>query len=150
MNNYRPNLDNERQDIAITDAGRRMADAHELARLAGGQGRWLAVRLDDGRAHGDGTIYDTQADAVRHVGTSFDELYGYVKIAPGPMPPAHATRLLELFSEFKRAGFRLTDPDGPAPILPTGPGTDRLLLPHQHTRLRGLARIMRRDGRYKR
>lgn len=142
-----PNLANERQDIVISDAGRRMSEAHELARLAGGEGRWLAIRLDDGRAHGDGTIYDTQADAVRHVGTTFDELYGYVTIAPGQMPPAHATRLLELWREFKRAGFRLSDPAGPSPILPTGPGTDRLLLPHQHARLRGLARIMRRNNR---
>lgn len=140
-----PNLPGERQDIVISDAGRRMSDAHDLARVAGGAGRWLAIRLDDGRAHGDGAIYDTQADAVRHVGAVFDELYGYCKIQPGPMPPAHATRLLELWREVTRAGFRLSDPDGPAPVLPTGPGTDRLLLPHQHARLRGLARIMRRQ-----
>lgn len=148
MSNFEPNLSTERQDIAISDAGRRMSEAHDLARMAGGQGRWLAIRLDDGRPHGNGAIYDTQEDAVRLVGMAFDELYGYIVIQPGPMPPAHATRMLELWREFKRAGFRLSDPNGPRPILPTGPGTDRLLLPHQHARLRGLARIMRRDGRY--
>lgn len=142
--NWTPNRSNERQDILITDAGRRMSEAVNLARLAGGRGRWLAIRIDDGHAHDNGQIYDTRRDAIRLVGNAFESLYSYVKIPPGPMPPAEATRWLQLHEELRRAGLRLSDPDGPTPMLPTGPGTDRLLLPHQHARLRGLARIMRR------
>lgn len=142
--NYIPNRDNERQDILITDAGRRVSEAVNLARVAGGAGRWIALRLDDGHAHDNGQIYDSRRDAIRMVGQAFESLYTYIKIPHGPMPPAEATRWLELNREFKRAGLSLSDPDGPSPMLPTGPGTDRLLMPHQHARLRGLARIMRR------
>lgn len=137
--NWTPNRDDERQDILITDAGRRMAEAHEVARLAGGHGRFLAVRLDDG--HCDGTIYDTRDDAIRHKG-GFRTLYAYLKVNVGPMPPAEATAWIDLHKRAVEAGMPLTAEMNP--ILPTGPGTDRLLLPHQHARLRGLARIMRR------
>lgn len=145
MNTYEPNRPDERQDILITDAGRRMADAHEVARVAGGHGRFIAVRLSDGWSNGD--VYDTRDDAVRHQ-SGFAELYAYVKVQPGPMPPAEATRWIDFHKRAADAGMPLTGML--TPILPTGPGTDRLLLPHQHTRLRGLARVMRRDGRYKR
>jgi hypothetical protein len=140
-----PNEPHERQDILITDAGRRMSDAHELARAAGGSGRFIAVRLHDGFC--DGTIYDERDDAVRHKG-AFRELYAYVRVQPGQMPPAEATAWIELHRRAAEAGMPLTAQM--RPVLPTGPGTDRLLLPHQHMRLRGLARVMRRDGKFRR
>jgi hypothetical protein len=143
VNNWAPNLDNERQDIVITDAGRRMSEAHEAARAAGGIGRFIAVRLSDG--HCDGDIYDTRDDAIR-LKSGFASLYAYVKIQPGQMPPGEATAWIALHQRAADAGMPLT---GPSPVLPTGPGTDRLLLPHQHARARGFARILRRDGKYR-
>jgi hypothetical protein len=140
-----PNRPHERQDIEITDAGRRMSDAHEMARVAGGVGRYIAVRLDDGYC--DHTVYDDRDDAIRAKG-AFRELYAYVKVHPGPMPPAEATAWIALHRRAADAGMPLTAQM--RPVLPTGPGTDRTLLPHEHMRLRGLARIMRRDGRFRR
>jgi hypothetical protein len=139
-----PNRDNERQDVQITDAGRRMAEAHNKARADGGQGRFIAVRISDGHTTGD--VYDTRDDAIRHTG-GFASLYAFCRINPGPMQPAEGTAWLALHRRAADAGMPLTGPT--TPILPTTPLTDRLLLPHQVHRLGGLARVMRgkRRGR---
>lgn len=52
---------------AADDRARRCSEAVTLALLGQGRGvvgKWLAVRLSDGRT--DGNIYDLKADAVRH------------------------------------------------------------------------------------
>lgn len=128
----------------VTDEGRRLSDAVTAARLLGGEGRWIAARLSDGGT--DGAVYDTRADAVRH--QLHETLCAYVKIPPGPMPPAEATAFLALNRRIYDAGYRLSDPDGgaPPPMPTTALGLSQALASTAH-RARGLARISRRGRR---
>lgn len=104
----------------VTDDGRRLSDAHEAARVAGGVSRWLAVRLSDGGT--DGQVYDERPDAVKYGG---DHCF-YVQVQPGPMPPADGSGLLELHRRAKAAGFDFTDP-AQTPMRPTsGPLPDTI------------------------
>lgn len=88
----------------VTDDGRRLADAHERARLEGGVGRWIAARLSDGGTAGE--VFDRRDQAVRHHSTD----HMYVQIQPGPMPPAEATALIAVHRRAREAGFDFTDP----------------------------------------
>lgn len=99
----------------ITSDGRRLSEAHEAARAAGGAGRWLAVRMSDGATTGD--VYDTRPDAVRHGG----DHHFPVKVNPGPMPAAEASGLIELHRRAAAQGVRWIDPDDcpTSPIMPT-------------------------------
>lgn len=129
----------------ISDEGRRLSDAVTVARLAGGEGRWIAARLSDGGT--DGEVYDTRADAVRH--QLHETLCAYVKIPPGVMPPAEATAFLALNRRIYDAGYRLSDPAGAAPPMPTtalGLAQALANAPAAH-RARGLAAVQRRGKR---
>lgn len=111
-----------------TTDGRRLADGHNVARMLGGVGRWLAVQLATGATGPTTEIYETRADAVRHGG----EHAFYIQVHPGHMPPAEATALLDLHRRAAAAGFDFTDPaqqplapmSGP---LPTQSAAGRLL-----------------------
>lgn len=98
----------------ITDEGRRVSDAHDLARSNDGVGRFLAIRLEDGRAEGDPIdIYDTRADLYRHWD---DPHHAPLCVNPTPMPPAEGTHWLEMQRRLAAAGFKMTDPGTPQPI----------------------------------
>lgn len=106
----------------ITDAGRRMSEAYRAAVASGGQGRWLAVKLADGRPVGVSEtrpdVFDTRADAVRHAP---EDAHAFVQIGPMAMPPAEATAWIDLHRRTWQAGFRFTDPGSPTPIPDLGP-----------------------------
>jgi hypothetical protein len=105
----------------ITDPGRRMSEDYALALSQGGVGRWLAFRLDTGKAigpKGRPDIFDTRADAVRHAP---EGAHAFVCIAPLPMPPAEATAWIELHRKTWAEGFRFTDPGATMPIPALGP-----------------------------
>lgn len=79
-------------------------------------GRWVAIRLSDGGS--DGNLYDRRAQAITH------QLHWsqccYVRIPPFGMmlTPREAESYLTLHRSMYDAGYRLQDPDQPAPIKP--------------------------------
>lgn len=101
---------------ALMDAGRRLAEAHNLALMCGGQGRWIAGRLSDGGT--DGKVYDTRPDAIR--AQLHETQCLYVCVIPTPMPPAEAAQLILITRNAYDAGFRITGPDDPRSIIPEG------------------------------
>lgn len=99
----------ERPDAEVTDAGRRLSEAVNIALLGqgpGAAGRWVAARLIDGVS--DGVLYDTKQDAVRH--QLHEQLCCYVMITPDGMSPKDATRYLQINRQLYDAGMRLSDP----------------------------------------
>ena len=97
-----------------SDEGRRLAEAHNIALLAGGVGRWIAVRLSDGGT--DGVIYDTRADAIRH--QLHERQCYYCQIQPGPMTPRSGTRVIKGMREIYASGkVDMAAPDGAAPCV---------------------------------
>ena len=100
----------------ITDQGRRLADAVSAARQQGGAGRWIGVTMAEGDWNGD--IYDTRADAARHL----DESRHAILMVPlMPMPPAEATAWIDLQRRVWEGGFRFTNPDAAEPVPDLGP-----------------------------
>lgn len=97
----------------VSDAGRHCSDAVNLASLVGGMGKWVAARLTDGKT--DGNVYDSKSDAIKHAIINLKLLHesqaAYIKIPPGGMPPAEATRFLEVVRKLYSSGMRITDPD---------------------------------------
>lgn len=89
---------------------RHAADAVNLHRSALGfaaVGKWVAVRLRDGKS--DGVLYDDKQAAVRH---QLDEhLCMYVRLSPAGVTPCAAESLLKTHRKLYAAGFRLADPD---------------------------------------
>lgn len=106
----------DRMDVPITDAGRRLAEAHDEARRRGAESCWIAVKLADGSWNND--IYDTRADACRH---NDDMHHALLQVQPIAMPPAEATHWLDLMRRINASGFKLTDPGQPAPIPAMAP-----------------------------
>lgn len=93
-----------------SDAARHASDAVNLHLSALGfeaVGKWVAIRLMDGRS--DGTLYDRKAEAIRH--QLFEKLCAYVRIPPGGMNPCQAESYLASHRKMYDAGFRLVDPD---------------------------------------
>lgn len=101
------------EQISHADAGRHCADAVNLALLLGGLGKWIAIRMSDGKS--DGNIYDTKADAIRHQLHEFQ--CAYIKIPPDGMQPEHGAGYLEVNRKLYDKGLRIADPDKEA-ILP--------------------------------
>jgi hypothetical protein len=97
----------------ITDAGRRFAEAHNIHRIAGAQGRFIAVRLSDGGT--DGTVYDTMQDAIAH--QLHETQCYYCCVQPGIMSDRDATRLLEVARKLYDAGGRFLTPDAVRPQM---------------------------------
>lgn len=92
------------------DRARRCSEAVTLAMLGQGTdvvGRWLAVRLSDGRT--DGNIYDLKADAVRH--QLLPQQCAYVCIPLEGMTPRQAAIYLSFIEQLYDAGADLADPD---------------------------------------
>lgn len=96
----------------LADAGKRLAEAHDLALLCGGAGRWIAARLSDGGT--DGHIYDRRDQAVRH--QLHETQCAYVCVQSVRMPAAEAAQLIKITREAYDAGFRIQGPDDPRHI----------------------------------
>lgn len=99
---------------ALREAGARISDVLNQAIIDGGLkniGRWHAFRLEDGT--GDGTTYDTYADAVAHQSRPclFEPL------RPSSYSPDEAAMMLHYARAAYGAGWR-NDPGYPAPIRP--------------------------------
>ena len=101
-----------------SDAARRCADNVTLASIAGGTGKWLAIRLSDGGY--DNALYDRRADAVRH--QLHEQQCAYVKVPPGGMQPKEAVEFLDYHRKLYDAGFRLPDPEFAMPMMPLTKG----------------------------
>lgn len=97
----------------MSDAGRRCADAVNLALSLGGVNKWVAARLSDGGT--DGVVYDTKADAIRHQLHEFQ--CAYIRIPPDGMTSDHATRFLAVNRKLYDKGMRIADPNH-EPIMP--------------------------------
>lgn len=91
-------------------AAHRCSDAVNIHLLGQGfavVGRWIAVRLEDGRS--DGVLYDRKRDAVRH---QLHEMQcAYIAIPPDGMSPRQAENFLTLNRQLYASGRRLADPD---------------------------------------
>jgi hypothetical protein len=97
-------------DQAFSDAARHCADAvnlHVSVDPYGVTGKWVAVRLEDGRS--DGVLYDTKAAAVRH--QLHETMCAYVCVPPVGMPLADAEIYLAQTRAMYDAGVKLSDPD---------------------------------------
>ena len=94
-------------ELAVTEAGKHCSEAVNLATFLGGTGKWIAVRMSDGKT--DGNIYDTKSDAIRHQLHEFQ--CAYIKVPLGGMPASHATRFLAVNRKLYDAGARIADPD---------------------------------------
>lgn len=79
----------------------------------GAYGKWVAVRLEDGRS--DGTLYDTKPDAYRH---QRDETRcAYIEIQPGGMTLREAESYLMFTRQLYANGYRMIDPENqPTPM----------------------------------
>lgn len=97
-----------------SDQARRLSDIMGQAASDGHRGKWLAVRLSDGGT--DGVVYDSRADAVRF--QLHETLCCYVQVQTGGMQPHEAEAFIQFHRKVYDAGYRLQDPDGPAPIMP--------------------------------
>lgn len=101
---------------ALKEAGKRMADALNLALVAGGiavTGRWMAFSLADGRS--DNVLYDTRDDAIRH---QFHEtLAHYEQMRPRSWSADECAMTLQYARAAYGAGWR-PEREAPAPIMP--------------------------------
>lgn len=83
----------------LIDAAGRMRDAVNLhvtvsPLLGDRQPGFLAIRLEDGRAHDGGTLYDTRRDAVRHT-QNLGRGWFYVKVGADSMGEREAIIVLQ-------------------------------------------------------
>lgn len=97
-----------------SDEARRMADAVNLARIAGAIGMWLAVRLQDGRT--DGNIYDSRAAAIEH--QPRPDLCTYVQVPPSGMSDWEGQALLDYWRALRAHNVRDDDPGVLMPLMP--------------------------------
>lgn len=97
-----------------SDAARRTADTYMLHRVAGGMasvGKVFAVALGDGT--GDGVLYDTMADCIRHQRHNA-KWYAYFRVGREDMSVCAAAGLLKLHRDADAAGIKFVDRDDPS------------------------------------
>lgn len=70
-------------------------------------GKWVAVALSNGK--GDGNLYDTKSDAIRH--QLHENLCAYVCITYDGMSVDSALSYMRTHRKMYAAGMRLCDPD---------------------------------------
>jgi hypothetical protein len=93
-----------------SDAAKRVSDAYRLHTTALGAaaaGRWMAVSLAEGT--GDGVLYDSKTDAVRHQHGN-ESWFAYLVIGPWDMDVCEAEDYLAAVRLWAKAGIPLTDP----------------------------------------
>jgi hypothetical protein len=93
--------------VLVTDRGMRFASAHNVARMVGGTGKWIASRLSDGGT--DGIVYDTMDDARRH--QLHESQCYYCQVQPGHMTDREASQLLNIAEKVYDSGGRFLAPD---------------------------------------
>ena len=96
------------------DAAQRLADAVNLHVQAQGDaayGKYVAVRLSDGRS--DGNLYDTRRDAARH--QVDDPWCFYVKVNPGGIQLKEAWVVLGYARQAKRSGVVFSEEEAIVP-----------------------------------
>jgi hypothetical protein len=89
--------------------------------MAGGAGRFIAVKLADGRS--DKTLYDTRSAAVSH--QLSPEYCCFLQVHPGGMTTAEADRVLDYWRQMHDGGFRSNDPRDDIPTMPLTAGDAR-------------------------
>lgn len=97
-------------DQAYSTAARHCADAvnlHVAVDPYGSIGKWVAVRLADGKS--DGRLYESKYEAVRF--QLHETMCAYISIPPGGMPVADAEVYLKVMRQLYDAGYKLADPD---------------------------------------
>lgn len=98
---------------ALSEAGKRMADALNLHVTCGSAGRWVAIRLEDGSS--DGVLYDTRGDAIRH--QLHEHLCWYECLHPRSYSTGECALTLAYARAAYDSGWR-NPPEMPAPIKP--------------------------------
>lgn len=98
-----------------SDAARRCSDIVNNAVGEGHRGWWVAVRLSDGGS--DGVLYASREAAIKH--QIHESQCAYVQVPWDQMTPREAEAFLGFHRKCYDAGFRLTDPDAPEPVMPT-------------------------------
>ena len=96
------------------DSAQRMADAvniHLEAVGDGARGKYVAVRLADGRS--DGALYDSRAQAAK--AQTFDPWCFFVKVNPGGMQPREAWTVLSYARQAKKAGVIFSEEEAIVP-----------------------------------
>jgi hypothetical protein len=130
--------------VVITDAARRMSDAIN-ARITFGSWEirncWMAFRLQDGST--DGNLYDTKADAIRHVSNYKYWAFFCFRNAMQGAKPFDCQIFLDLHRHAYENGGQLTDPDARHPNNPrimTG-GSDLIIPTRQYDGFTGKKRL---------
>lgn len=98
----------------ISNAGKRCAEIVTQAVADGHRGLWVAIRLSDGGS--DGVIYFSRAGAITH--QLHETLCAYVQVPWDGMSGAEADLYLAFHRRCYDAGFRLSDPSDPEPVMP--------------------------------
>lgn len=99
------------------DAARRVSDEITLHAIAGGAGKWAAIKLADGST--DHCVYDSRSDAIMH--QLSPEYWTYVLVPPDGMTAREADVLLLFWRQVYDAGYRAVDPRDDIPSMPLRP-----------------------------
>lgn len=123
---------NERAEILTgevkpghSDAAKRFSDTYNLHKAAGSRG-WIAVGYADGQS--DGSVYDTRADAVRHMWPREDR-YFYAILDSAPSMSVCAA---ESVLRWKRIMSEIEEPDSGMEVIP------RLAVEDQEAQIRAV------------
>jgi hypothetical protein len=114
-----------------SDAAKRCAEAVNLhieanrADIFAVIGKWIAVKLEDGRS--DGNLYDRKADAVRHQPDEF--ACCYIRLPMTRMSLKEAEIFLQFNRNLHAAGARMPDPEMNIDVPQETRLTDVLYLP---------------------
>jgi hypothetical protein len=99
------------------DAAKRIADTHNLHRIAGqglgldNVGKVFAVALNDGTS--DGVLYPDMQTAIRHQKHNA-KWYAYLRVARHAMTECNAASVLKLHRDADAHGLKFTDRDDPS------------------------------------
>jgi hypothetical protein len=127
-------MDESDEDRGLRDAAKRASEAYNLHRVADPHGsvrKWLSIKLQDGSC--DGVLYDSKAEAVRHV--SDERFYAFVQVGPWPFTEKEAAIFLKKNRLLYEKGVHMADPDHKAGGMDFIP---RLTAEDEYRRLRAL------------
>jgi len=97
-----------------SDAAKRCSDIVNMHALAGGFGKFVAIRLSDGGS--DNVLYDTWNDAVSH--QLWESQCTYFKVPPVGMEPREADALLRYARFAYDRGYRPSSFGEHVPVMP--------------------------------
>ena len=96
----------------LSDAAKACANTVTMHALAGGAGRFVAIRLADGGS--DNVLYDTRQDAINH--QLHETQCAYICIPPCGMTTKDAAEYLTLNRNLYDAGWHMCDPQMITPV----------------------------------